>query len=156
MFRSSSVVEQSTVNRSVVGSNPTCGAIKKDPYYSWASVIISFRQELYITERIKKISPKTGREITVTNATDKVQKEGFELVSDIIDAMSAGRFQDNFSAWGHGVDYYKKSGMIYKETYANLFALQNNKEALAYLDKYFPNVSTVFKKRMLELAKDNW
>ena len=27
LFRSSSVVEQSTVNRSVVGSNPTCGAI---------------------------------------------------------------------------------------------------------------------------------
>ena len=27
LFRSSSVVEQSAVNRSVVGSNPTCGAI---------------------------------------------------------------------------------------------------------------------------------
>ena len=119
------------------------------------SKLISFRQELYITERIKSISPKTGRELTVLNATNKVQKEGYELVSDIVDAMSAGRFQDNFSAWGHGVNYYKKSGMIYKETYANLFALQNNKEALAYIDKYFPNVSTVFKKRMLELAKDN-
>ncbi len=27
IFRSSSVVEQSAVNRSVVGSNPTCGAV---------------------------------------------------------------------------------------------------------------------------------
>ena len=27
LFRSSSVVEQSAVNRSVVGSSPTCGAI---------------------------------------------------------------------------------------------------------------------------------
>ena len=29
LFRSSSVVELSAVNRSVVGSNPTCGAIWK-------------------------------------------------------------------------------------------------------------------------------
>jgi hypothetical protein len=31
LFRSSSVVEQSAVNRSVVGSNPTCGAICYGP-----------------------------------------------------------------------------------------------------------------------------
>ena len=32
-FQRSSVVEQSAVNRSVVGSSPTAGAIKKDPVW---------------------------------------------------------------------------------------------------------------------------
>ena len=33
MVQRSSVVEQSAVNRSVVGSSPTAGAIKKDPIW---------------------------------------------------------------------------------------------------------------------------
>ena len=33
LFQRSSVVEQSAVNRSVVGSSPTAGAIKKDPFW---------------------------------------------------------------------------------------------------------------------------
>ena len=33
LFQRSSVVEQSAVNRSVVGSSPTAGAIKKDPIW---------------------------------------------------------------------------------------------------------------------------
>ena len=33
LFQRSSVVEQSAVNRSVVGSSPTAGAIKRDPFW---------------------------------------------------------------------------------------------------------------------------
>ena len=33
LFQRSSVVEQSAVNRSVVGSSPTAGAIKRDPIW---------------------------------------------------------------------------------------------------------------------------
>jgi SPP1 gp7 family putative phage head morphogenesis protein len=119
------------------------------------STLKGFKQDLYVTEAASRINTATGREVFYLRETNKVKKEGYQLVSDIVDAMSAGRFQDNFSGWGHGIKYYRKEGMIYKETYANLFALQNNKEALAYVDKYFPNVSTVFKKRMLELAEDD-
>ena len=114
-----------------------------------------FKQELYATETASRINTATGREVFYLRETNTVKVKGYEYVSDIIDAMSKGKFYDNFSASGHGSKYYRGAGLTYNETYANLFALQNNPEALAFIDKWMPNISRVFKERMDELAKAN-
>ena len=112
-----------------------------------------FRQELYEEKLVATINPVTNRPVIKGQATNTVKVKGYEYVSDIIDAMSKGKFYDNFSASGHGSKYYRGAGLTYNETYANLFALQNNPEALAFIDKWMPNISRVFKERMDELAK---
>ena len=112
-----------------------------------------FRQELYEEKLVTVINSVTNRPVTLGQKTNTVKVKGYEYVSDIIDAMSKGKFYDNFSASGHGSSYYSRAGMTYNETYANLFALQNNPEALAFIDKWMPNISRVFKERMDELAK---
>ena len=58
LFHSSSVVEQSAVNRSVVGSNPTCGAIN-------------------ITRR----AVRAGRRSTIGNRVDRYRSQGFKSLA---------------------------------------------------------------------------
>jgi hypothetical protein len=94
---------------------------------------------------------RSGRTIHYSNPVPK--HEGFENVSDIIDAMSDGKFYTDYYAWGHGKNYYRKGGAKEKETFANLFSLQNDKESMELLRQYIPNTMKAFDERMLELAK---
>jgi SPP1 gp7 family putative phage head morphogenesis protein len=64
-------------------------------------------------------------------------------VSDIIDAMTGGRFYAD-GHWGHGVSYYRDRGSKEKETFANLFSLRGNAEAWAYCQRKFPRLCKVF------------
>ena len=50
IFRSSSVVEQSAVNRRVVGSNPTCGAIKGK--FRWSKFLNLSKKLVYLKYNI--------------------------------------------------------------------------------------------------------
>ena len=104
---------------------------------------------LFTTEKGTKIS-KRGSTIHFTRQVPK--NEGYGNVSDIIDALSNGKFYTNFYAHGHGKSYYRRAGAKEKETFANLFALQNDKQSMDILRKIIPNTVKVFDERMAELA----
>ncbi len=70
--------------------------------------------------------------------------EGAELVSDIIDAHVGGEFSRRLIAWGHSRSYYKERGNKEAEIFANLFAIQNKPQALAFVEKNFPNLQAAF------------
>ena len=55
LFQRSSVVEQSAVNRSVVGSSPTAGAIKKDPIWGLFFITKIFFSSIYLFKKSKWI-----------------------------------------------------------------------------------------------------
>ena len=70
--------------------------------------------------------------------------EGAELVSDIIDAHVGGEFRRRYRAWGHSKNYWKEGGAKENEIFANLFAIQNKPQALAFVEKNFPNLQQAF------------
>jgi len=78
--------------------------------------------------------------------------DGANSISDIIDAMTKGSFFTDFSAWGHGRNYYKRSGSFYYETFANLFAIHGNKKAMNEARKLFPNLVREFERMLKEIA----
>ena len=66
--------------------------------------------------------------------------------------MSKGVFYSDFSAWGHGKNYYKRSGSPYYETFANLYAIHGNAQALDEARKLFPSTVREFERMLKELA----
>lgn len=80
--------------------------------------------------------------------------EGANLVSDIIDAQTNGQFRYRFRAWGHYRSYWKKRGNKEMEIFANLFAIQNKPEALAFVETNFPNLQAAFTQQMDEFGRD--
>ena len=78
--------------------------------------------------------------------------DGANSISDIIDAMSKGSFFTDFHAWGHGRNYYKRSGSFYYETFANLFAIHGNRRAMDEARKLFPNTVREFERMLKEMA----
>ena len=113
-----------------------------------------FHKKLYSTEKkeIYSTSDPT-RLITTTNRTH-LRSEGFDSVSDIVDALSKGTFQNDFDGvYGHGVSYYRRRGAIQKEIFANLFAIRNNKKAYNLAKSIVPNTVREFEKRLDELDK---
>ena len=78
--------------------------------------------------------------------------EGANSISDIIDAMSKGSFFTDFKCWGHGRNYYKRTGSFYYETFANLFAIHGNEKAMADARRIFPNLVREFERMLKEIA----
>ena len=115
--------------------------------------IISIRKELYNykTEQIKK------RKYIYTYETyvPKVQNDGTLATSDIFDAMTKGQVQSKYQMGGHGRSYYiEREGSDLRETFANLFSLQNNKKAMEKVNKYFPNLQKAFIKGMKDYVDE--
>jgi len=103
-----------------------------------------------VKENIRKITEGEYKGM-MGRYKDKVPKiDGAEYLSDIIDAMAEGRFQDEFGVWGHGRDYYLIGGMKFKEIFANLFTIHNSKQAMEFAKKYFPNTLKVFEEKLSE------
>lgn len=78
--------------------------------------------------------------------------DGAFLVSDIIDALVGGNFRRRYRAWGHSMNYWKQRGNKQMEVFANLFAIQNKPEALAFVEKNFPNLQQAFINELEEFA----
>ena len=95
---------------------------------------------------------KKGRKLGTIPITD-LKGDGFGEVSDIIDALTRGRFRKDFSMWGHSESYWRRKGSIEKEIFANLFSIRHNKEAYNLAKKYVPNTVKEFEKRLIELEK---
>jgi len=118
---------------------------------SYRDKLQKFNNELFqIVENKRKITEGEYKGMMGIHY-DKVSKiDGAEYLSDIIDAMAEGRFQDELGVWGHGREYYAIGGMKFKEIFANLFTIHNSKQAMEFARKYFPNTLKVFEEKLSE------
>ena len=92
---------------------------------------------------------KSGASYKIAKPKDEV---GGGPLSDIIDAMTGGLFQDRHGAFGHGKRYYSRKGSKEKETFANLFSIRN-KKPWEDVEKMFPNLAKRFDE-ILEMAAE--
>lgn len=137
-------------------------AIKKDRASLFGSNILRGDTKKVSDKLYKKIGTK--KEVIVFSKRDPkleigrypttvLKGDGFNAVSDIVDALMRGKFQRAYSTFGHGVSYYSKRGNVEAETFANLFALKNDKKAYAVAKEIIPNTVKEFEKRLDELEK---
>lgn len=101
---------------------------------------------MYEWEEVR--SKKTG------NIIGRRKRELNSLVpklSDIVDSMVSGKFW-KMGHWGHGPSYYKNAGMKQKETFANLCAIHNDKQAMDKAREWFPNLMRVFEEKMQSIV----
>lgn len=69
----------------------------------------------------------------------EIRKTGTDTISDIIDAMTRGKFFEENNFYGHGSKYYlSREDRAYKEMLAHVSDLYNRGK-LDLLDKYFPS-----------------
>ena len=92
------------------------------------------------------------RKIGSTNITD-LKGNGFGEVSDIVDALARGSFRTDYNMYGHGKSYWRRSGAVEKEIFANLFSVRHDKKAYDLVKTIIPNTVKEFEKRLLELEK---
>ena len=55
--------------------------------------------------------------------------------------------------YGHGKSYWRRSGAVEKEIFANLFSVRHDKKAYELVKTIIPNTVKEFEKRLLELEK---
>ena len=113
-----------------------------------------FHKTIFTTE-IREIYSKSDPRVLLSRKPKSYLKaEGFDAVSDIVDALSKGTFFRDFNGvYGHGVDYYRQKGNIQAEIFANLFSIRNNKKAYNLAKSIIPNTVREFEKRLDELDK---
>jgi len=92
--------------------------------------------------------------IGFVNSTE-LKGDGYSNLSDIVDAMTKGRFRKKMNMWGHTESYWGKRGSVEKEIFANLFSLQNNPKAYAIAKEIIPNTVKEFEKRM-KILENLW
>ena len=114
-----------------------------------------FHNDLYETNFVDIYSKSDPtRLISRNRQLSFPRQEGDNAISDIIDALSKGTFQRDYSGvYGHGVSYFRKRGMVQKEIFANLFSIKNNKKAYEKAKTIIPNTVKEFEKRLDELEK---
>jgi len=90
----------------------------------------------------------------IANQSVSVLKgDGFGEVSDIVDALTSGRFRKNYRMWGHNESYWRKLGHMEEEIFANLFAIRHNEKAYSLAKEIIPNTVKEFEKRLAVLAE---
>ena len=87
--------------------------------------------------------------VPITN----LKGNGFGEVSDIVDALAEGYFRKNYNMYGHEISYWRRSGAVEKEIFANLFSVRHDKKAYDLVKTIIPNTVKEFEKRLLELEK---
>jgi len=102
----------------------------------------------FLFNKVQKMKKRRGGTYLVTTVEGKF--DGATAISDIIDAMTSGYFQDNHYVFGHGVKYFKRYGSKYSETFANLFALYGRPEAWKEAERLFPRTTKRFQEIMDE------
>lgn len=79
--------------------------------------------------------------------------DGYGNISDILDAFVKGTFRADYGMWGHSKSYWKRSGSMQKEIFANMFSLVHDKKAWKLVQELAPETSKVFVKRLNDLEK---
>ena len=115
---------------------------------------IAYRKEAY--KEISRIEIRDGKRVRVKyklkRNINELRGDGYAAISDIIDALTRGTFmRKNGGMWGHGESYYRKSGNVEIEIFANLFSIKHNEKAYNLAKKYIPNTVNEFEKRLKEL-----
>tara|TARA_R110000824_G_scaffold6017_4_gene27684 strand:+ start:759 stop:2504 length:1746 start_codon:yes stop_codon:yes gene_type:complete len=129
-----------TNNPDLTGRNP-------EGYYVIDSSELQGLFDKIATKKTLPIYSKNGTKIANAPVT-QLLNDGYGNVSDIVDALVAGRFRKNFKSWGHSESYWGKLGHMEEEIFANLFSLQHDKKAYALVKEIIPNTVTEFEKRM--------
>lgn len=82
--------------------------------------------------------------------------DGADALSDIIDSFSDGLFYNRYNAYGHGSKYWKdrRGSGGQAESFANMFAIQNQPEARAWAEKNIPNMWAKFLAKLNEIDND--
>lgn len=109
------------------------------------------RDELFDkVETTRELS--TGRTFTSTKYEPKF--DGANSLSDIVDSFVGGDFRADYYVYGHKKSYWKdkRTGTI--ESFANMFAIQNQPEAKAWAEKNIPNMWAKFLAKMNEIEND--
>lgn len=107
------------------------------------------RDELF-DKRVTVRTLSTGRTITTERYEPKF--DGATGLSDIIDSFVSGDFRKNYNVWGHQPSYWKSdrtNGTA--ESFANMFAIQNQPEARAWAEKNIPNMWAKFLAKLDEI-----
>jgi hypothetical protein len=84
----------------------------------------------------------------------KLPPDEANLVSDILDSFARGELYNSYGFFGHGVGYYSNVGMRYKETFANLYALQDKGETWKSMKGWFPELTALYEKQVKEWIGD--
>jgi hypothetical protein len=96
----------------------------------------------FLFKKVTKMKKRRSGTYLVTTVEGKF--DGATAISDIIDAMTSGYFQDNHYVFGHGVSYFRRYGSKYSETFANLFAIYARPEAWKEAQRLFPRTTKRF------------
>ena len=129
-----------TNNPDLTGRNP-------EGYYVIDSSELQGLFDKIATRKTLAVYSKYGTKIANQPVT-QLLNDGYGNVSDIVDALVAGRFRKNFKSWGHSESYWGKLGHMEEEIFANLFSLQHDKKAYALVKEIIPNTVKEFEKRM--------
>ena len=134
----------------------------KDAVIKDRKLLFGNDKTLALEKMVKKLADKKPvdvyskydktRVIGKINAID-LKGDGFGEVSDIVDALAKGSFRTNYNMYGHSMSYWRRSGAVEKEIFANLFATMHNKKAYDMVKTIIPNTVKEFEKRLLELEK---
>ena len=129
-------------NPDLTGRNPEGYYVIDSDEYQGLFDKLATREKL---ERFSRNNPDVR--IGFVNSTE-LKGDGYSNLSDIVDAMTKGRFRKKMNMWGHSESYWAKLGRVEKEIFANLFSLQNNPKAYAIAKEIIPNTVKEFEKRM--------
>jgi hypothetical protein len=96
----------------------------------------------FLFKKVTKMKKRRSGTYLVNTVEGKF--DGATAISDIIDAMTSGYFQDNHYVFGHGVSYFRRYGSKYSETFANLFAIYARPKAWKEAQRLFPRTTKRF------------
>ena len=135
-------------------NNPDLSGRNPDGYYVLSKDALDELFDKIGTSETKTIYSRLDpNKILTQYQRTTLNGNGYSNISDIIDALARGRFQREYSTWGHGKKYYERRGSIEKEIFANLFCLRNDKKAYDLVKTIIPNTVKEFEKRLDELEK---
>lgn len=111
------------------------------------------KSELFNRVQYTKTLP-SGRQVQMERT--ELKFDGADGLSDIIDSFTDGKFYSQYGGYGHGPSYWKnrrRSGPQ-AESFANMFAIQNQPEAKQWAEKNIPNMWAKFIAKMNEVDDD--
>ena len=126
---------------------------------AWSATSADFRSAWSKDMEKNKFSLERGENYTNLAKTwkerlRKLPKEEANYVSDILDSFSEGELYNSYGFFGHGMTYYRDPRMLYKETFANLYALQDKGETWKSMKGWFPELTAVYEKQVKEWIGD--
>ena len=84
----------------------------------------------------------------------ELPKDEANYIEDILDSFASGELQSSYGFFGHGISYYRSAGSRYKETFANLYALQDKGKSWESMKGWFPELTKLYEQQVKEWLGD--